>query len=62
MYVVPSLVIGDRYQTLATLTGRSFLFMRDEQLGSTTAIVLLTLTVAIVVGSSWLSRRLGGAS
>lgn len=60
MYVIPSLVIGDRYQTLATLTGRSFLFMRNEQLGSTTAVVLLALAIAIVVGSSWLSRRLGG--
>lgn len=35
MYVVPSLLIGDRFQTLSTLTGRSFLFMRNEQLGST---------------------------
>lgn len=62
MYVVPSLVIGDRFQTLATLTGRSFLFMRNAQLGATTAVVLLVLAVAIVVASAWLSRRLGGAS
>ncbi len=57
----PSLVIGDRYQTLATLTGRAFLFLRDEQLGSTTAVLLLTLAaVAVVVGSTALARRLGG--
>jgi putative spermidine/putrescine transport system permease protein len=62
MYVIPSLVIGDRYQTLATLTGRAFLFMRNEELGSTTAVVLLALATAIVVGSSALARRLGGAS
>lgn len=62
MYVVPSLVIGDRFQTLATLTGRSFLFMRNAQLGATTAVVLLVLAVGIVVASAWLSRRLGGAS
>ena len=37
MYVIPSLLIGDRFQTLSTLTGRSFLLMRNEQLGSTTA-------------------------
>lgn len=61
MYVIPSLVIGDRFQTLATLTGRSFLFMRNEQLGSTTAVVLLALTVAVVIASASLSRRLGGA-
>lgn len=60
MYVIPSLVIGDRFQTLATLTGRSFLFMRNEQLGSTTAVVLLALTVAIVIASAAMSRRLGG--
>lgn len=62
MYVIPSLLIGDRFQTLATLTGRSFLFMRNEQLGSTTAVVLLVLSVAVVVASAALSRRFGGAS
>ncbi|TCR67348.1 ABC transporter permease [Bosea sp. BK604] len=62
MYVIPNLLIGDRFQTLATMTGRSFLFMRNEQLGSTTAVVLLVLTVAVVVASAALSKRLGGAS
>ncbi|MGE3652116.1 MAG: ABC transporter permease [Reyranellaceae bacterium] len=62
MYVIPSLLIGDRFQTLATLTGRSFLFMRDAQLGSTTAVVLLVLTVAIVMLSAALSKRLGGGT
>ena len=62
MYVIPSLLIGDRFQTLATLTGRSFLFMRNEQLGSTTAVVLLVLTVAIVMLSATLSKRLGGGT
>ncbi len=60
MFVIPSLLIGDRFQTLATLTGRSFLLMRDEQLGSTTAVVLLVIAVTIVVASTWFSRRLGG--
>jgi len=59
MFVIPSLLIGDRFQTLATLTGRSFLLMRNEQLGSTTAVVLLVLAVSVVVGSTWLARRLG---
>jgi putative spermidine/putrescine transport system permease protein len=59
MYVIPSLLIGDRFQTLATLIGRSFLFMRNEQLGSTTATVLLVLAVSIVVGSGVLARRVG---
>jgi putative spermidine/putrescine transport system permease protein len=59
MYVIPSLLIGDRFQTLATLTGRSFLLMRNEALGSATAVLLLVLAVAVVVGSTWLARRLG---
>jgi len=58
MYVIPSLLIGDRFQTLATLIGRSFLFMRNEQLGSTTALVLLALAVFVVAGSGILARRL----
>jgi putative spermidine/putrescine transport system permease protein len=59
MFVIPSLLMGDRFQTLATLTGRSFLLMRNEALGSATAVVLLVLAVTIVVGSTWLSRRIG---
>ncbi len=62
MYVIPSLLIGDRFQTLSTLTGRSFLFMRNEQLGSTTAVILLVLAVSVVIGSSWLARRLGSST
>ena len=58
MYVIPSLLIGDRFQTLATRIGRSFLFMRNEQLGSTTALVLLAIAVFVVAGSSVLARRL----
>lgn len=61
MFVIPSLLMGDRFQTLATLTGRSFLLMRDEALGSATAVVLLVLAVSIVVASTWLSRRIGRA-
>ena len=59
MYVIPSLLIGDRFQTLATLTGRSFLFMRNEQLGSTTAVLLLAISVAIILSASALARRVG---
>jgi putative spermidine/putrescine transport system permease protein len=59
MFVIPSLLIGDRFQTLATLTGRSFLLMRNEALGSVTATVLLVLAVTIVLVSSFLARRAG---
>jgi putative spermidine/putrescine transport system permease protein len=59
MFVIPSLLIGDRFQTLATLTGRSYLLMRNEALGSTTAVILLVIAVSIVVLSTWLSKRIG---
>jgi putative spermidine/putrescine transport system permease protein len=59
MFVIPSLLIGDRFQTLATLTGRSFLLMRNEALGSTTAVILLVMAVAIVVASNVIANRVG---
>ena len=58
MYVIPSLLVGDRYKTLPTLIARSYLFMRDRQTGSTMAVVLLAIAVAVVVGSALLARRL----
>ncbi|WP_233161292.1 MULTISPECIES: ABC transporter permease [unclassified Achromobacter] len=57
MYVIPALVVGDRYQTLPALVARAYLFMRDRQAGSTMAVVLLALAVLIVLISSWLARR-----
>ncbi len=57
MYVIPSLLIGDRYQTLATLTGRSFLFLRNEKLGATTAVILLFISILVIFLSDRLNRR-----
>ena len=37
---------------------RAYLFMRDRQSGSTMAVALLLIAVAIVVGSTVLTRRL----
>jgi putative spermidine/putrescine transport system permease protein len=58
MYVIPALLIGDRYQTLPALMARAYLFMRDRQAGSTLAVILLLIAALIVVGSTWLTRRL----
>ncbi len=58
MYVIPALLVGDRYQTLPALMARAYLFMRDRQSGSTMAVVLLLIAVAIVVGNTVLTRRL----
>lgn len=58
MYVIPALLIGDRYQTLPALMARAYLFMRDRQAGSTMAVVLLLIAVLIVVISTALTWRL----
>jgi len=57
MYVIPTLLMGDRFKTLSTLIARSFLFMRDRSLGSTVSAVLLVIAVAVVVASAVLTRR-----
>jgi putative spermidine/putrescine transport system permease protein len=57
MYVIPTLLMGDRFKTLSILVARSFLFMRDRSLGSTVSVVLLVIAVAVVVASAILARR-----
>lgn len=57
MYVIPTLLMGDRFKALSILIARSFLFMRDRSLGSTVSVVLLLIAVAVVVGSAVLTRR-----
>jgi putative spermidine/putrescine transport system permease protein len=57
MYVIPTLLMGDRFKTLSILVARSFLFMRDRSLGSTVSVVLLVIAVAVVVASALLARR-----
>jgi putative spermidine/putrescine transport system permease protein len=57
MYVIPTLLMGDRFKTLSILVARSFLFMRDRSLGSTVSVVLLVVAVAVVVASALLARR-----
>jgi len=58
MYVIPSLLIGDRYQTLPGLIARAYLFMRDRQNGSVMAVLLLSMAIAAVVLSALITRQL----
>jgi putative spermidine/putrescine transport system permease protein len=60
MYVIPSLIVGERQQTLSMLIARSYLYLRNEQLGSTISSVLLVISIAVVLGSSWLAARMEG--
>lgn len=57
MYVIPSLIVGERMSTLSMLIARSFLYFRNEQLGSTISAILLVIAIVVVLGSSWLVRR-----
>jgi len=61
MYVIPSLIVGERNQTVSMLIARSFLFLRDEQLGSSMSAVLLSIAVSVILLSSWLVKRAAGA-
>jgi putative spermidine/putrescine transport system permease protein len=61
MYVIPSLIVGERSQTLSMLIARSYLFLRDEQLGSSMSAILLLIAVSVVLASSALVRRLSGS-
>lgn len=62
MYVIPSLIVGERQQTLSMLTARSFLFLRNEALGATISSILLIIAISVVLASSWLANRLGARS
>ncbi len=57
MYVIPSLIVGERQQTLSMLIARSYLYLRNEQLGSTISAILLIIAVSIVLLSSILVSR-----
>jgi putative spermidine/putrescine transport system permease protein len=59
MYVIPSLIVGERQQTLSMLIARSFLYLRNETLGSTISAILLAIAIIVVLLSSWLAMRLG---
>lgn len=57
MYVVPTLLMGERSMTLSRLIARSYLYLRDEALGSTVAVILLAIAVLVVVLSQRLARQ-----
>ncbi|NVP58624.1 ABC transporter permease [Mycoplana rhizolycopersici] len=60
MYVIPNLIVGERSQMLSMLIARSFLYLRDEQMGSTMSAVLLVIAAMIVIASSIILKRLSG--
>ncbi len=57
-YVIPTLLMGDTYQTLPTVIATSFLYLQDPGKGSVAGVTLLALCVAAILGSAALTRRL----
>lgn len=56
-YVTPSLLIGDRFMTMSRIMAKSYLNLRDFQLGSSMAVLLLGIAIVVILASAWLSER-----
>jgi putative spermidine/putrescine transport system permease protein len=58
-YVVPTLLIGERYPTLSTTIAKAYLLARDPVFGAAAGAVLLVIAVAVVMASTRLGREGG---
>ena len=59
-YVVPTLLIGERYPTLSTTIAKAYLLARQPAFGAAAGVVLLVIAVAVVALGSRLGRAGGG--
>ncbi len=59
-YVVPTLLMGESYPTLATTIARAFLLLRDPALGSAAGAILMAIGLAVVVASHRFGERYAG--
>jgi putative spermidine/putrescine transport system permease protein len=57
-YVVPTLLMGENYPTLATAIAKAFLLTRDPALGSAAGAILVSIGLFVVISS----HRLGEGS
>jgi putative spermidine/putrescine transport system permease protein len=56
-YVVPTLLIGERYPTLSTTIAKAYLLARDPVFGAAAGVLLLAIAIAVVALSAHLARR-----
>ncbi len=56
-YVVPTLLIGEKYPTLATTIAKAYLLAREPGFGAAAGVVLLGVAIAVVALSARLSRE-----
>lgn len=61
-YVVPTLLIGERYPTLAATIAKAYLLTQQPAFGAAAGMVLLSIAIAVVVLSSRFGRSSGGLS
>jgi putative spermidine/putrescine transport system permease protein len=58
-YVVPTLLVGEKYPTLSTTIAKAYLLARDPVFGAAAGAVLLAIAVAVVASSTWLAHARG---
>ncbi|MGJ4957702.1 ABC transporter permease [Bradyrhizobium sp. HKCCYLRH2015] len=56
-YVVPTLLIGEKYPTLATTIAKAYLLAREPGFGAAAGVVLLAIAIIVVALSAMLSRE-----
>ena len=59
-YVVPTLLIGERYPTLASTIAKAYLLARQPAFGAAAGVVLLAIAIAVIAISTRLARAGGG--
>ncbi|MET0971743.1 MAG: ABC transporter permease [Tardiphaga sp.] len=59
-YVVPTLLIGERYPTLASTIAKAYLLARQPAFGAAAGVVLLVIAIAVITLSTRLARFGGG--
>lgn len=55
-YVVPTLLIGERYPTLATTIAKAYLLAREPGFGAAAGVTLLAIAIIVVALSARLAR------
>jgi putative spermidine/putrescine transport system permease protein len=55
-YVVPNLLMGENYPTLASTIAKAFLLARDPALGAAAGVILMSIGLVVVVGSNLVGR------
>jgi putative spermidine/putrescine transport system permease protein len=60
-YVIPTLLMGESYPTLATTIAKAFLISRDPALGAAAGAILMAIGLIVVVTGARFAEPRGGA-